>query len=263
MAQFDRTVQIRRTMLKTDDAKVVAQAIDRTDCEGLIFYPIPHPLIEEAVAAAQARGVQIVTIFSDLPGSSRLAYAGTNQYEVGRTAGYFMGHMAKRSGPICILCAHSTIVGDKQRIAGFTDSLALHAPQLRVTKLVEGDDDSRKSELLLMAAFHANRDFVGLYNVGTANNAAAAAIKEGILKGIPVFIGHELTDETRPLLRDGVMALVIDQNPEHQARFALDVLLHHFGYTEERWLQPPYKSNIPLKVYCVENMTIQSRPDGS
>jgi LacI family transcriptional regulator len=147
-ALLNRTVEIQRTMLKTNDAKVVAQAIDRTNCEGLIFSPIPHPSIEEAVTAAQARGVQIVTTISDLPSTSRLAYAGTNQDQAGRTAGYFMACMAKRGGPICILCARSMIVSQKQRIADFTDALALHAPQLRITKLVEGDDEPRKSELL-------------------------------------------------------------------------------------------------------------------
>ena len=34
------------------------------------------------------------------------------------------------------------------------------------------------------------------------------------------------------MLQSGLMTMVIDQNPEQQARFALDVLMHHFGNVE-------------------------------
>jgi hypothetical protein len=54
--------------------------------------------------------------------------------------------------------------------------------------------------------------------------------------------------------------LVIDQNPEHQSRFAIDVLLHHFGYTDQTWLAKPYRSNIAFKLHKVENMTEFTTP---
>ncbi len=51
------------------------------------------------------------------------------------------------------------------------------------------------------------------------------------------------------------MTLAIDQNPEQQARFAVDVLLHHFGFTEMTTVQPPYRSNVAFQLYSPENVT--------
>ena len=56
------------------------------------------------------------------------------------------------------------------------------------------------------------------------------------------------------MLLDGLMTMAIDQNPEHQARFAMDVLLHHFGYTDHTWLEVPYRSNIAFRLCSPENI---------
>jgi LacI family transcriptional regulator len=258
--RMDRSVVIERTILKTDDAKVVANAIRQTKADGLIFYPHEDPQIFDAIAHAQTRGVQIVTILSDVPDSGRLACAGTDHFEAGRTAGFFMAQMVRASGPIAILCHNQKIYGHAQRIAGFTDALLRHGKHLHIAKIVEGGDDSRKSETLLLKAFKEQDDFVGIYNVGAANDAVGEAINRNLLCHQPVFIGHELTPESRALLESGVMTLVIDQNPEHQSRFAVDVLLHHFGYTDQTWLTKPYRSNIAFKLHTVENMTEFTTP---
>lgn len=54
------------------------------------------------------------------------------------------------------------------------------------------------------------------------------------------------------MLRSGVMTMVIDQNPGHQARFALDVLMHHFGPAEIPDLRPPHESRTPVTIFGPE-----------
>ena len=82
----------------------------------------------------------------------------------------------------------------------------------------------------------------------------ANAIRANHFKRPPIFIGHEVTFETRPMLLEGLMTMAIDQNPEHQARFAIDVLLHRFGYTDHTWLEIPYRSNIAFRLCSPENI---------
>jgi LacI family transcriptional regulator len=132
--------------------------------------------------------------------------------------------------------------------------LAKYAPGREIEKILEGGDDSKKSERLLDKAFAAHPDVAGLYNVGAANDSVANAIRANHFKHPPLFIGHELTFETRPMLLEGLMTMAIDQNPEHQARFAMDVLLHHFGYTDHKWLELPYRSNIAFRLCSPENI---------
>ena len=54
---------------------------------GLAFMAIEHPLVREAVATLHARGVHVLTLISDLPGSQRAAYVGLDNRAAGRTAG--------------------------------------------------------------------------------------------------------------------------------------------------------------------------------
>jgi LacI family transcriptional regulator len=96
-------------------------------------------------------------------------------------------------------------------------------------------------------------DVIGVYNTGDANLAVDRALQKTRRVGDVVFIGHELTEHTRRLLVEGTMALTIDQNPERQARAALDVLLARFGYAEAMRF-PESSSDVTFSIYGPENV---------
>lgn len=52
------------------------------------------------------------------------------------------------------------------------------------------------------------------------------------------------------------MTLTIDQNPELQARRAINILLHRFGYVDE--MSGP--SDVPFTVYGPENIGSVTSP---
>ena len=162
--------------------------------------------------------------------------------------------MMRKPGPVVALCGSFGVHGHAGRVQGLRDALEEYAPRCGEIRVLQGNDNSVKSERLLLKAFRADPTIAGLYNAGAANDACAVALRAGVLKSPPVFIGHELTDESRPLLRDGTMSLAIDQYPEHQARFALDVLLHHFGLSEDNAMVVPYRSNISFRLFMRENL---------
>ena len=258
--RIDRSVVIQRTVINNETPRVIASHIEATKCNAVIVYAQDHPFIHAAIESARKRSVPVVTMISDLPQSARLAYAGTDHYAAGRTAGFFMAGMMREPGAIVVLCNHFGFQSHEERVRGFRDALAVYAPLLTIAEIIEGGDDSLKSERLLLKTFRSRRAIAGFYNVGAANDAASVALRSGVLAQKPIFIGHELTHETRPMLRDGIMTLVIDQNPEHQARFAVDVLLHHFGYTEQTWLAAPYRSNVAFRLFSPENIAEFTTP---
>jgi LacI family transcriptional regulator len=252
--RVDRSIVIQRTVLKSEDPRLLANHIRETKCDAVVVYAQEHDEIHAAVGENFHRGVPVLTMISDLPNSARLAYVGTDHYSAGRTAGFFMARMIRRPGPVIVLCSHFAFQSHEQRVTGFRDALAKYASELRIAEVLEGGDESKKPERLLTKAFKSNPDIVGLYNVGAANDAVATALRAGNFAPQPIFIGHELTFETRPMLLEGLMTMAIDQNPEHQARFAMDVLLHHFGYTDHTWLEVPYRSNIAFRLCSPENI---------
>jgi LacI family transcriptional regulator len=252
--RVDRSIVIQRTIVKSETPVLLAEQIRSTKCDAVVVYAQEHEAIHAAVDHAHHRGIPVVTMISDLPSSSRLAYAGTDHYSAGRTAGFFMAQMLRRPGSLIVLCNHFGFQSHAQRVDGFRDALAKYASGRQVAEVLEGGDDSKKSERLLLKAFASHPGVVGLYNAGAANDAVANAIHATRFEHAPVFIGHEVTSETRPMLQKGLMTMAIDQNPEHQARFAMDVLLHHFGYTDHTWLETPYRSNIAFRLCSPENI---------
>lgn len=254
MAQrMDRSVVIHRTTLEDEQPATIASALLRGQCDAAIVYAQDHPLIHAAIADLAARAKPVVTMISDLPGSQRLAYAGTDHYKAGRSAGYFLSRMAP-PGKVIVLCNHLGFQSHAQRVQGLTDQLADCAPGYAIARIVEGGDDVIRSEARLRDTFRDHPGIVAIYNVGAANRGVAAAIRADTLNKRPVFIGHELTRFTHQILREGLMTLTIDQSPELQAQFAIDTLLNHFGFAGAIDVTPPYASTVPIVLYGPENL---------
>ncbi len=250
--RMQHSLAIHRTVLEDEDPATIVAALHRGEYDAVIVYAQDHPLIRAAIADLAAQGRPVVTMISDLPGSDRLAYAGTDHYKAGRSAGYFMGLMA-RSGPVVVLCNHLGFQSHAARLDGLKDQLA-EASALSVAEVVEGGDDPLRSEVRLKEAFRRNPNTVAVYNVGAGNRGVVAAIKADILPRRPIFIGHELTPFTHASLREGAMTLTIDQSPELQAQFALEVLLNHFGFEGVTNMAPPYASTVPIVLYGPQNL---------
>jgi LacI family transcriptional regulator len=251
--RMDHSVSIHRTTLEDETPTTIAEALLRSPCDAAVVYAQDHPLIRDAIAKLAARGKPVVTMISDLPGSARLAYAGTDHSKAGRSAGYFLSRMAQ-PGPVIVLCNHLGFQSHAERVRGLTDNLASFAQNFVLAKVVEGGDDPVRSEVRLKDAFRAHPDTVAIYNVGAANRGVVAAIRAGLLHRLPVFIGHELTAFTWESLRAGLMTMTIDQSPELQAQFAIDVLRNHFNFAEATHLAPPYASTVPIVLYGPENL---------
>lgn len=250
-------ITIHRTHLKDESAETVAEAILRPGFDAVLVAAPDHPMVHAAIADLADQGRPVVTIDTDVPGSRRLAYAGIDHYKAGRSAAFFLGRMAPPTlhpGKVIVLSNHAGFHVHAERIRGLTDQLATDAPHLTLAEIVRGGDDPHVSEVKLREAFRRHPETMGVYNVGAGNRGVVAAIRAAILPRPPIFIGHELTAVTWASLRDGSMTLTIDQSPELQVQYALEVLMNHFGFEGASHAEPPYVSNVPFVLYGPQNL---------
>lgn len=250
---LDRRISLHITTLQEDTPESICAALSSTECNAVIVYSQNHALVRNAIAELYSRNIPVVSIISDISGSKQLAYAGTDHHAAGRTTGYFVSRMIPHDGRVIVLCSHLGFQSHAQRISGFREYLADQAPHLTIVRIVEGLDDRVRSRARLEAAFREFPDIVAIYNVGGANLGVRMAIESNILQKRPLFAGHELTQHTTKMLREGLMTLTLDQSPRMQAQFALDVLMDHFGY-EGMPVARPYTSNVPIVLYGPENI---------
>ncbi|MBP0485115.1 LacI family DNA-binding transcriptional regulator [Sagittula salina] len=255
--RFDKAIAIHRTLLGDEDPRTVAAAMLKGAYDAVIVCAPDHPLIHEAIAELKDRTCPVVTLISDVPGAARLAYAGTDHVKAGRSAAYFLAHMvppADPSGKVIVLCHDEGFQAHAERIRGFAEQLASDGSTLELAEIVRGGDDPLLSEAKLKEAFRRHPDTVGLYNAGGANRGVITAMAANLLPRRPLFIGHELTGFTWRCLRDGLMTLTIDQSPELQAQYALEVVMHHYGFEGAVHANPPYVSDVPIILYGPQNL---------
>lgn len=255
--RLDHRISIHRTILKYESPEAIAEAMVRPGFDAVIVDAPDHPAIHGTIADLTAKGQPVVTLISDVPGSTRLAYAGIDHYKAGRSAGYFLGHMTPPTaspGKVIILCHHIGFQAHAERIRGLADQLQREVPHLEVAEIVRGGDNADISEVKLKEAFRRHPETVGIYNAGAGNRGVVAAITANILPRRPIFIGHELTAFTYQSLREGTMTLTIDQSPELQSQYAMEVLMNHFGFVEASRAAPPYTSTVPFLLYGPQNL---------
>jgi LacI family transcriptional regulator len=194
--------------------------------DGVAVVALDHQSVRAAIDDLVAEGTYVVTLVSDVPGSRRHHYIGIDNVAAGRTAGSLVGRFARTgSGKIGVIAGSQSLRDHAERIFGFNQVMSLEYPHLGVLSPVEGGDHDGENEALMMRLISGHPDLIGVYNVGAGTPGVAKAITDAGRESTITFVGHDLTNVTRKCLLRGVMDAVVAQDPGHEARSAMRVLL--------------------------------------
>jgi LacI family transcriptional regulator len=215
------------------DPSVLAASLEglSDDYDGIAVVALDHPGVRAAIDDLVDAGTKVVTLVSDVPSSRRHHYIGIDNIAAGRTAGALVGRLVgQRSGKVAIIAGSQGLRDHAERIFGFIQVMASEFPGLSVLPVLEGRDEDARSAQVLARLLGRHADIVGLYNVGAGTQGVANALSEKALSNAGrdrqvVFVGHDVTALTRRLLLQGLMDAAISQNPGHEARAAVRVLL--------------------------------------
>jgi len=194
--------------------------------DGVAVVALDHPSVRAALNDLVDGGAKVVTLVSDVPSSRRHHYVGIDNIAAGRTAGALVGRfVGGRQGKVAIVAGSQALRDHAERIFGFNQVLSSEYQHLKVLPVAEGHDEDDRSESLMTRLLQEHRDIVGLYNVGAGTSGVAKALSDSGRANEVMFVGHDVTVLTRKLLLNGVMDAAISQNPGHEARAAVRVLL--------------------------------------
>jgi LacI family transcriptional regulator len=198
----------------------------RDATSGIGVIAIDHPVVREAIRDTAARGVNVLTMVSDLSNVPRVGYVGIDNRAAGRLAGHLLGRFIRPGGKRVALFAGSlSYRGHEEREMGFRHIVAEEYPDLQVAELREVKDDRDRAYREATALLATHKDLAGIYNIGAGTRGIAQALEESGRVSEVVFVCHELTEHTRRFLLSGTVDVVIDQNPRVEARDAIDWLL--------------------------------------
>ncbi|SFK12319.1 LacI family DNA-binding transcriptional regulator [Bradyrhizobium sp. Gha] len=228
-----RRLAVEMVMTDVFDPSVLAAALEQlagSDYDGIAVVALDHPSVRAAINDLVDSGAKVVTLVSDVPSSRRHHYVGIDNIAAGRTAGALIGRLVgpgrgSTPGKVAIIAGSQGLRDHAERIFGFNQVMASEFSHLEILPLLEGRDEDDRSEQLISRLLARHPDIVGLYNVGAGTQGVAKALTEAGREKQIVFIAHDLTAMTRKLLLQGTLDVAISQNPGHEARAAVRVLL--------------------------------------
>lgn len=196
-------------------------ALDPRHCDCAVIVSGDEPEVLAAVDAADRRGIAVMTLVSDLPGSARRNFIGIDNIAAGRTAASLLGRFLPQGGKVGVVAGSLHLRDHAERLEGFRQTLGAEFAALRIVGPVEGHDASAETAERVGALLREHPDLVGLYNLGAGNGGMVEALDASGRAGDIRVIAHELTAPTRKGLKSGAIDVVLDQNPDGEIREAI------------------------------------------
>lgn len=222
-AAFRVRKDMRTNFPLQDLEQVLARAVARGS-HGIILMAPDTDAIRRAVDNAVQKGVPVVTLATDLPGSARQAYVGLDNARAGETAAWFFWRIWQRTPAprLLLTLRNDRFRGEEARAASFKASMQRMLPQAQVETLVEGRDTTEFLRKVTQAA--QIQPFDGLYSVGGKNAMLLAAL-DNRADPRPAVVAHDLEAQNKELLRLGKIDLLIYHDLSEDIRNACRVIM--------------------------------------
>lgn len=191
------------------------------DCDCAVIVTSEEPDILAAVDSATRRGIAIMTLVSDLPGSTRRHFIGVDNVAAGRTAASLLGRFLPLGGTVAVIAGSLHLRDHLERLEGFRQILGSDFPNIELLGPLEGHDERGETETLVTKLVAEHPKLSGIYNLGAGNAGLVSALKASGRAGNLRVIAHELSGPTREGLRGGAIDVVLDQNPDGEIREAI------------------------------------------
>jgi ribose transport system substrate-binding protein len=195
---------------------------------GILVSPADPSLLKADIDAALAQGIPVITMDSDAPGSKRLTFIGTNNFEAGVMGGRVAAEALKGKGSVVVY----TISGQanlEERLRGYQSVFSQH-PGIKIVETVNVRGDVRlafdRTMEIVKTGKPAADGFVCMEAVA-CNGVAEVLDREGV-KG-KVVVAMDTDAETLEWVEKGLIAATIAQKPFTMAFYGLKALddLHH------------------------------------
>ena len=253
VAMLDKRLVVHRLWTPEPDEAALVRAIGprRYRRQALIVAAPDTPAVRAALQAARARGehvTMVVTQVSDVPQAD---YVGIDNRAAGRTAGYLLGRLCHSEGRVLVFSSRHDYLGHIERSQGCREVLAAQFSHLP-SELDEHEthDDADKCYWAVSRALKADGNLAGIYNTGAGSPGVYAALQRFAKRKV-CWVTHEISDDHRQYMREGVLDVVIDQDPDTQAIRALQHVLAALGMAPPA--SAPEKPG-EFRLYFAENM---------
>ncbi len=211
------------------DVVAVLDRVARTRSHGVI---LKAPDVPEIVAAVARLDVPVVTLVTDLPTSSRIAYVGIDNRAAGATAAYLVQQwLADRAGDVLVVRGHGSFRGEDEREMGFRAEMRGRTPVRRLLEVVDEEDRADAVHVGTREVLAGNPSVRAVYSLyaGAGGNAAVIEAFAEERRAYDVFVAHDLDGENTALLRSRRLSAVLHHDLRTDMRRACHAVMQAQG----------------------------------
>lgn len=195
---------------------------------GILLSAADPELLKQPISDAIAAGIPVVTMDSDAPGSQRLVFVGTNNYQAGMTGGRVLATQLHGKGNVAVFTIPAQ-ANLEERLRGYKDALAAY-PDIKIVQTVDVRGNSSVAfdqAIQMMEAGKAQINAFVCLEALAGKEVAEVLSRKKIQDR--VVIAMDTQDDTLDWIDKGVITATIAQRPYTMAYYGLKVLddLHH------------------------------------
>lgn len=217
---------LRETMTTLEVVEAL-RSIARRGSHGVFLKARDVPEIAEVVGELQRHGIPVVTVFTDIPLSGRIAYAGLDNRVAGATAAYLLGLLlGPKPANVLITMSDEHFRGEEEREISFRRALRKRHPQLKLIDASGGRGLDLPTEERVRSVLDKDTVIAAVYSMGGGNASILRAL-EAQQQAPACFIGHDLDRDNVQLLRAGRIQAILHHDLRQDMRSACQHIMHY------------------------------------
>lgn len=222
------------------DVRAQLDAIDelvREGINGLVLAPYNDEALCDKINSLYDAHIPVVTINTDIEGSRRMAYVGSDYFHGGCIAAGLFALSTTGDISLGIISGSNNVLCHTERIRGLRQTLDDSYPRIRVNGILENHDDEIESYAVTKQFLCEHPDTDALFFTAAGIYGGCKAVAESGLH--PRIITFDEVGATPTLLKEGMILATISQQPYKQGYNSLNILFEYLtsGILPEKELQ--------------------------
>jgi LacI family transcriptional regulator len=194
---------------------------------GLIVVPGNPRVVAPLIHRAEAKGVRVVCVSSDAPGSRRSTVVCVNPELNGRLAAELLAKLVPQPAEVAVVTGMLRTEDHRRKVEGFRAGFAQHSPEGKIAAILEAHESEQESYRKTSELLGRHPDLRGIY-VSTVNCLPVCrAVREHQRARQLRLIATDLFPEMVPYFETGTIGASIYQDPYTQGRNAMRILVDH------------------------------------
>ena len=228
-ADFGVTVELSRVAGYDVQTHIQAiQGLVDAGCQALCVSTVDTHEIRSFLNRLIESGIPVITVNTDLTGTKRLCYVGSDYLRGGSVAAGLLTMMNPSRLNLLIVTGSLKIKGHNERIRGFSRTLREKKVPYKLVDVFESLDNDEYAYQPTMKVLCDHPDINCIYIVAAGGAGVCRAVTELGRQNRIYVLSYDEIETTRQLVRDGVIDFTIGQEPVEQGRCSIQLMFDYY-----------------------------------